>query len=58
MNAKSLAEHRVMGEGRLSCHAAKMTQEEILERRSYIRKALRGSNWNLNNDQMDGIRLM
>lgn len=58
VNAKQLAAFRVMKKGNLFYRAINMTEEEIIERRAYIRQALRNTpRNNLSNDVLDGIRL-
>ncbi len=59
INAKHLASFRVKREGGLSYRSMEMTVDEIAERRSYIRRALRDTpRNNLPNDTLDQIRLI
>lgn len=59
INAKYLASFRVKREGGLSYMAREMTADEIAERRSHIRLALRDTpRNNLPNDILDQIRLV
>ena len=58
IKAKQLASFRVRKEGSLSYRAMSMTADEVAERRSYIRQALRNTQRNnLTNDVLDQIRL-
>lgn len=59
MNGKNLAEFRVAGKAHIELHSKEMSQEDILERRSYIRKALRNcKSTDVSNDVLDAVRLM
>ncbi len=59
INAKYLASFRVKREGYLAYRSREMTADEIAERRSYIRRALRETpRNNLPNDILDQIRLI
>lgn len=59
INAKYLASFRVKREGYLAYRSREMTANEIAERRSYIRRALRETpRNNLPNDILDQIRLI
>ncbi|MBD5463650.1 MAG: ATP-binding protein [Lachnospiraceae bacterium] len=58
IKAKQLAAFRVRKEGSLSYRSMGMTEDEIAERRAYIRQALRNTpKNNLPNDILDKIRL-
>lgn len=58
IEVKQLAAFRVRKEGSLSYMAMYMTEDEIAERRAYIRQALRNTRRNnLTNDVLDQIRL-
>lgn len=59
LEAKELAKLRVYREGGLNYYAAKMTEEQIRERRMYLRRTLAAySVWeNLSNDALNDIRL-
>lgn len=59
MDEKKLAWYRVQGSGPMTIHSMKMTTEEILERRSFIRQRLRGTEWgSLCNAELDNVRLV
>ncbi len=59
MDESKLAESRVKGTGPMTHYSAEMTPEQVIDRRAYIRNALRGSPWqNLSNAELDNIRLL
>ncbi len=59
MDEGKFAEFRVKGTGPMTHYSAEMTPEQVIDRRAYIRNALRGSSWqNLSNAELDNIRLL
>lgn len=59
MEVSELAEFRVNTTGVKEPHTRTMTDEQILDRRAYIRQMLKDTPWrNLNNDVLDNMRLL
>lgn len=59
METNELAEFRVNTTGLKEPHTRTMTDEQIIDRRAYIRQVLRDTPWkNLPNDTLDNMRLL
>lgn len=55
----NLIEYRVKGQASIDLWTQSMTTEQILERRSVLRRILKGTDWqNLANAELDSIRLL
>lgn len=56
---ENLIEYRVKGQASIDLWTQSMTTEQILERRSTLRRILKGTDWqNLANAELDSIRLL
>ena len=59
LNGEQMARFRVSGKGNINHNSAVFSSDEILERRSFMRKVLKSTQFrNCNNDDLDGIRLL